>query len=69
MKHLCGPCGKGFDSEEEYLGHACEKAEGAKPTTPEYLIKTTTKHFARISESSQKRGKLEKEKKEKKKVQ
>lgn len=55
-KTICMPCKKEFGSQEEYLAHECEKADGAKPTDPEYLIKTTTPNFQKISESATKRG-------------
>jgi len=62
-KITCGPCGKVFKTNAEYLKHKCEKAGGAKPTEPEYLIRTTTPHFAKISEAAVKRGAEKKAKK------
>lgn len=56
MRYICGPCKKSFKTEKGYLEHPCEKAGGANPTQPEYLIRTTTPHFAKISESALKRG-------------
>ena len=56
MTHKCSPCGQEFDTEEQYLNHECEKAGGAKPTSPEFLIKTTTPHYDKIAEASLKRG-------------
>ena len=55
-KVICGPCKAEFKTNEEYLKHECKAAGGAKPTEPEYLIKTTTPHFAKISEAAIKRG-------------
>lgn len=54
--HKCGPCDGAFASREEFLAHGCTKAEGAKPTSPDYLVKTTTPNFAKISEAAVKRG-------------
>lgn len=67
MKVICKPCGKTFDTNEEYLDHKCEKADGFTPRDPEYVIKTTSPNFAKVSESAIKRGKdkAEKEKKTK----
>lgn len=59
-KVICGPCGKSFKTNEEYLNHKCEAAGGAKPTEPEYLIRTTTPNFARVSEAALKRGETNK---------
>lgn len=62
-KVICSPCGKEFKTEEEYLNHKCSKADGAKPTEPEYLIKTTTPNLVKIQESAIKRGEENKLKK------
>jgi len=55
-KVICGPCKAEFKTKEEYLVHKCKAAGGAKPTEPAYLIRTTTPHFAKISEAAIKRG-------------
>ena len=54
---ICGPCKEKFEKREDYLKHKCEAAGGAMPTEPEYLIRTTTPNFAKISASAIKRGK------------
>jgi hypothetical protein len=54
--HKCSPCGKEFKTEAEYLEHACEKAEGAKPDTADFLKKTTMPHYDKVAEAAQKRG-------------
>lgn len=59
-KVICGPCGKGFKTNEEYLDHKCEKADGFTPRDPEYLVNTTCPNFAKISESAIERGKAKK---------
>jgi len=58
----CSPCQKVFATKAEYLKHKCEKAGGAMPTEPEYLIRTTTPHFAKISASAVERGEAKKKK-------
>ena len=55
MAQICGPCGKQFETDREYLEHVCEKS-GFTPVQPEHLIKTTTPNFAKISEAAVKRG-------------
>jgi len=55
-KFICGPCKSVFKTEKEYLNHKCKAAGGAKPTEPEYLIRTTTPHLKRIQEAALKRG-------------
>jgi len=57
MIFKCCPCKKVFKTREEYLNHACAKAGGAKPGTPDYLKKTTTPNFDTISKAAQERGK------------
>lgn len=54
--HKCAPCGSEFETEEAYLVHACEAADGATPTTVDYLVKTTTPNFEQVSEEALKRG-------------
>ena len=61
MKVICKPCGKVFESNEDYLNHKCEKADGHTPREPEYLVKTTCPNFIKISESAIKRGEDKKE--------
>jgi len=56
--HLCSPCGESFGSEQEYLSHKCNKAGGANPKTIDFLVKTTTPHFKKISEVAQQRGEV-----------
>ena len=51
LKNLCGLCGKGFDSDEEYCGHTCEKT-GVTPADPEHQ----GPEFIAIAESARKRG-------------
>ena len=53
---ICGPCAQKFGSDADFLNHACPAAEGAKPTTPDYVIKTTQPNFAKVSEAAVKRG-------------
>ena len=55
-KVICGPCKAEFKTKEEYLKHKCKAAGGAKPTDPEYLIRTTTPHLKMIQEAALKRG-------------
>lgn len=59
-KTICSPCGKEFKSDKEYLAHACPKADGANPTQPEYLIRTTTPNFEAISNKAVERGSAKK---------
>lgn len=59
-KHVCGPCGQGFDTEEEYLDHKCEKS-GATPKDIEHLEATTTPDASKIAEAAQARGEERKE--------
>jgi len=59
MKQLnirCSPCGERFNTNEEYLNHKCSKADGFTPKDQEYVIKTTTANFAKISQSALGRG-------------
>lgn len=56
MIHKCSPCGREFATEAEYLAHECSAADGAKPTTAEYLKKTTTPNLDAISQAAQRRG-------------
>lgn len=56
MTHKCSPCGTAFEKESDYLAHECTKADGAKPTTPEFLKLTTMPHYERIAAAAQKRG-------------
>ncbi len=56
MSHICSPCGKEFATEAEYLNHECEKANGAKPGTPEFLKGTTQPAHDTIAEAALKRG-------------
>jgi len=60
MEVICSPCGKKFKTNEEWLKHKCEAAGGAMPTEPEYVIRTTTPNFAKISEAAIKRGEAKK---------
>jgi len=62
-KTICGPCKVKFKDHAEYLKHACAKAGGAKPTEPNYLIKTTQPNYAKVSEAALKRGADKKAKK------
>ena len=62
----CGPCGKEFKTFGEYLDHKCEKADGYTPRDKEYVIKTTCPNFDKVSQSAVERGKVKKEKKDKK---
>ena len=55
-KFICSPCGQEFKDEASYLAHKCPSAVGAKPTEPEYLIRTTTPNLEKISEEALKRG-------------
>jgi len=59
-KVICGPCGEEFKTNEEFLKHKCKAADGAMPTQPEYVIRTTTPGFAKISEAAVKRGEAKK---------
>lgn len=56
MTHKCSSCGKTFETKEEYLNHPCDKANGAKPGTPEFLKATTLKNYDSVSASALKRG-------------
>lgn len=51
MKHICGQCQKGFDTEEEYISHVCEKS-GVTPADPANL----GDEFAKVSEAALLRG-------------
>lgn len=55
-KTICGPCGQEFDTNQAYLEHECSKADGAKPTTPEYLKRTTMPNYDQVAEAALKRG-------------
>ena len=55
-KVICGPCGQGFQTNDEFLDHKCEKADGFTPRDPEYVVKTTCRNFLKISESAKTRG-------------
>lgn len=50
--HKCSPCQSEFATEEEYLVHPCQKASGAPPTSPDFLILTTTPNFAAIADAA-----------------
>lgn len=54
--HACGQCGLGFDTEEEYLDHKCEKS-GFTPREPENL----GPGFEAVSQAAQERGEARKE--------
>lgn len=56
-KHICGLCGKGFDTDEEYCGHTCE-VTGVTPADIEHQ----GPEFAAISEAALQRGAERKEK-------
>ena len=50
-KHICGQCGLGFDTDEQYCDHECVKT-GFTPKQPEHL----GEEFVKVSETAQKRG-------------
>jgi len=56
MTHKCSPCGREFATEAEYLDHECSAAEGAKPSNPEFLKKTTQPNYDAISAAAVRRG-------------
>lgn len=51
FKHICGQCNLGFNTEQEYLDHDCNKT-GFKPTDQEHLGKA----FKAISKAALERG-------------
>lgn len=51
---ICGPCGMGFNTREEYLDHTCG-ATGHKVTEMEHHI-ALDPNYAAISEAALKRG-------------
>lgn len=61
-KVICSPCEGGFATNEEFIAHECPKADGHKPTEPEYVVKTTCPNFLKISESAIGRGEVRKTK-------
>lgn len=64
MTHKCSPCSGTFETEEAYLNHECPRAEGAKPTSPDFLKRTTMPHYDSVAAAAQKRGDEKKETKE-----
>ena len=69
MKVHCSPCGKMFDTNEEYLNHKCSKT-GFKPTQPEHFDALSGNRFSLQSKAALARGakRKEAEKKAKQKV-
>ncbi len=61
-KTTCSPCKQVFKDNAEYLKHKCTKADGAKPTEPDYLKKTTMPNYDKVSEAALKRGADKKQK-------
>ncbi len=57
MKHVCSPCGKEFDTEEQYLDHECS-VSGVTPRDPKNL----GSDFKSVQEAALKRGEARKEK-------
>ena len=55
MKVHCSPCGKMFDTNEEYLNHKCSKT-GFKPTQPEHFDALSGGRFSLQSKAALKRG-------------
>ncbi len=62
-KTICSPCGGQFKDHALYLDHECKKADGAKPTEPDYLKKTTMPNYTKVAEAALKRGADKKAKK------
>jgi len=58
-KHICGQCGEGFDTEDQYLDHKCAKTEYT-PRDPEHQGES----FKAISEAALARGEAKKKVKE-----
>lgn len=54
-KHVDGPTGLVFDTEEAYLNHV-SPISGHKPTEIEHLVKTTTPAAYAIAEKAKERG-------------
>ncbi len=57
QKHICGPGGEEFNSNQAYLNHTCSET-GKKPTNPEHLGRI----FALVSEKAVARGNAKKPK-------
>lgn len=53
-KHNCAVCGKGFDTEAEYLAHEC--TTGFTPTDVEHQDALTDGQFSKQAEQALKRG-------------
>lgn len=54
MKHVCSPCGKEFETEQEYLDHVCVK--GVTPKDPKNL----GGEFEAVSKAALQRGEAKK---------
>ena len=64
-KVTCGPCGKVFDSNEEYLKHKCPKT-GFNPTQIEHQDALSGGRFSLQSKAALARGEARKLKEQKK---
>ena len=54
LKHFCGVCNEGFETEEQYCDHECE--DGFTPKDPEHL----GEEFQAVSEAAIARGEARK---------
>lgn len=59
QKHICGVCHNGYDTDEEYIAHAC--TTGFSPSDVEHQDTLTGGKFSRQAEKALERGEVRKE--------
>lgn len=55
MNNICGACGVGFETEQQYLDHQCDTT-GFTPADIEHQDVITDGNFSKIAEEACKRG-------------